>query len=219
MRLLLIRHGQTPANVLGRLDTAHPGPGLTELGQRQAEAIPGAVRDESIDAIFVSTLLRTQLTALPLATARGLERRITDGLHEIEAGDLEGLSSYADQMRYMEVVFSWAAGELDVAMPGGPDGHDFFGRFDAAIDAICGEHDGTVAVVSHGAAIRTWIASRTSDVDVRSAAARELANTGIVITNGSVADGWVVEEWDGTPMGGTALADPSADDPTGEALA
>ena len=28
MRLLLIRHGQTPGNVLGQLDTAHPGPGL-----------------------------------------------------------------------------------------------------------------------------------------------------------------------------------------------
>ena len=27
MRLILIRHGQTPANVLGALDTAVPGPG------------------------------------------------------------------------------------------------------------------------------------------------------------------------------------------------
>jgi broad specificity phosphatase PhoE len=219
MRLLLIRHGQTPANVLGRLDTAHPGPGLTELGQRQAEAVPGALRDEAIHGIFVSTLLRTQLTALPLATERGLERRVTDGLHEIEAGDLEGLSSYADQMRYMEVVFSWAAGELDVTMPGGPNGHDFFGRFDAAIDAIGRENDGAVAVVSHGAAIRTWIASRTADVNVRYAAAHELANTGIVIANGSMTDGWTVEAWDGAPIGGSQLADASADDPTGEALA
>ena len=219
MRLLLIRHGQTPANVLGRLDTAHPGPGLTELGHRQAAAVPDALRGESIDGIFVSTLLRTQLTAAPLATDRRLDGRITDGLHEIEAGDLEGLTSHADQMRYMEVVFSWAGGDLDVAMPGGPNGHDFFGRFDAAIESIGREHDGTVAVVSHGAAIRTWIASRTSDVNVRYAAAHELANTGIVIPNGSMSDGWVVEEWDGAPMGGAQLADPSADDPTGEALA
>jgi broad specificity phosphatase PhoE len=218
MRLLLIRHGQTPSNVLGRLDTARPGPGLTDLGQRQAEAVPGALSDEAIDAIFVSTLLRTQLTALPLATERGLERRITDGLHEIEAGDLEGLSSYADQMRYLEVVFSWAAGELDVAMPGGPNGHDFFGRFDNAIDAIGREHDGTVAVVSHGAAIRSWVAARTSDVNVRDAAANELANTGIVIANGSMADGWIVEAWDGLPIGGAQLQDVSADDPTGEAV-
>ncbi|SFN39577.1 histidine phosphatase family protein [Mycetocola miduiensis] len=219
MRLLLIRHGQTPANVLGLLDTAHPGPGLTELGRRQAEAVPGALRNEAIEGIFVSTLLRTQLTAEPLAEERGLARRITEGLHEIEAGELEGLSSYADQIRYMEVAFSWAAGELDVTMPGGPDGHEFFGRFDNAIEAIEREHDGTVAVVSHGAAIRTWTAGRTGNVDVQHAAANALANTGIVIANGSMADGWVVEEWDGTPIGGPQLLDVSADDPTGESLA
>src|SRR5688572_7713120 len=129
MRLLFIRHGQTPANVLGQLDTAHPGPGLTELGHKQAEAIPGALRAEAIEGIFVSTLLRTQLTAAPLARDRGLESSVVNGIHEIEASDLEGLSTRRAATRYLETVFSWAAGDLDLAMPGGPDGHDFFGRF------------------------------------------------------------------------------------------
>ena len=31
---LLIRHGQTPSNVAGALDTGRPGPGLTALGRR-----------------------------------------------------------------------------------------------------------------------------------------------------------------------------------------
>ena len=31
MRLVLIRHGQTPSNVCGLLDTAPPGPGLTHI--------------------------------------------------------------------------------------------------------------------------------------------------------------------------------------------
>ena len=66
MRLILVRHGQTPANVLGQLDTAHPGPGLTERGFEQAERVPEALRGENIDAIYVSTLIRTQLTAAPL---------------------------------------------------------------------------------------------------------------------------------------------------------
>ena len=131
MRLLLIRHGQTPANVLGQLDTAHPGPGLTDLGLRQAAAVPDALGHERIDGLFVSTLVRTQLTAEPLAAARGLEPVITDGLHEIEASDLEGRSTHADHMRYMGVVLSWAAGDLERPMPGGPNGHDFFGRGDS----------------------------------------------------------------------------------------
>ncbi|MET1015562.1 MAG: histidine phosphatase family protein [Leifsonia flava] len=218
MRILFIRHGQTPANVLGQLDTAHPGPGLTDLGHRQAEAIPGALNAESIDGIFVSTLLRTQLTAAPLAQVRALDAEVTDGIHEIEASDLEGLSSHTAAMLYMDTVFSWAAGDLDLAMPGGPNGHDFFGRFDAAVDAIGARHDGTVAVVSHGAAIRTWAGARARNVDVGYAAAHALSNTGVVIARGSMAEGWVVEEWDGEPIGGAELQDASADDPTGEAL-
>ena len=218
MRILFIRHGQTPANVLGQLDTAHPGPGLTPLGHRQAEAIPAALSSEAIDGIFVSTLVRTQLTAAPLSRERTLDRAVIDGIHEIEASDLEGLSSHAAAMEYMDTVFAWATGDLDRPMPGGPNGHDFFGRFDAAIEAIGAEHDGTVAVVSHGAAIRTWTGARASNVDVDYAAAHALSNTGVVIVRGSTTHGWVVEEWDGEPIGGAELRDDSADDPTGDAL-
>lgn len=71
MRLLLVRHGQTPSNVRFLLDTAVPGPGLTELGERQAAALPEALAGEDIDALYASTLTRAQLTAAPLAGARG----------------------------------------------------------------------------------------------------------------------------------------------------
>lgn len=43
MRLLLVRHGETPSNVDRLLDTAVPGPGLTRLGERQAAALPEAL--------------------------------------------------------------------------------------------------------------------------------------------------------------------------------
>ena len=39
LRLVLARHGQTPANVAKTLDTVLPGPGLTDLGRLQAEAL------------------------------------------------------------------------------------------------------------------------------------------------------------------------------------
>ncbi len=63
MRLLLIRHGQTPGNVLGQLDTAHPGPGLTELGEQQAAALARSLANERIGLLYASTLIRTQITA------------------------------------------------------------------------------------------------------------------------------------------------------------
>jgi probable phosphoglycerate mutase len=218
MRLLLIRHGQTPANVLGQLDTGHPGPGLTELGLRQAAEIPTALRDEPIDAVFASTLIRTQLTAAPLAAARGLAVTVLGGIHEIEAGDLE-LRSDRDAVRaYLETAFAWGSGDRDVAMPGEGDGHAFFGRYSADIAEIAESGVETAVVVSHGAAIRVWVAGNATNIAPTFAGEHDLMNTGIVILEGSFDEGWSLVEWAGTPVGGVGLADVAADDPTGETL-
>jgi len=217
MRLFLIRHGQTPGNVLGQLDTAHPGPGLTDLGSRQAAVLPDALRHEPIDAIFASTLVRTQLTALPLAEDRRLEVQVSGGLHEIEAGSLEGRSDRASIHTYLRTVFAWGAGDLGAVMPGGSDGHAFFSRFDADIEAATAGTD-AVAVFSHGAAIRVWTAARAQNVTSVFAGTTELANTGMVELTGSATDGWTLVSWAGLPAGGSPLLDVSADDPMGEAL-
>ncbi|MDT0170405.1 histidine phosphatase family protein [Pseudarthrobacter sp. BRE9] len=219
MKLLLIRHGETPGNVLGQLDTDHPGPGLTELGERQAEAMARSLANERIGALYASTLIRTQITAAPLARLHALDVEVLDGLHEIEAGSLEKLTDHESHKRYMGTVMSWAAGDLDLRMPAGPDGHAFFERFDAAIakmaDRAERQQHGTVAVVSHGAAIRTWAGLRADGADHEFAASHVLANTGIVALEGSLRSGWKLIHWDGSPVGGLALADPTAEDPTG----
>ena len=211
MRLLLIRHGQTPANVLGLLDTAHPGPGLTALGERQANAVAEALRGEEIDGVFATTLVRTQLTALPFATAT-----VIDGLHEIEAGDLEGRGDRSSARTYLETAFAWGSGHLDVTMPGATDGHAFFERFDRGI-SVAAEVD-TAAVFSHGAAIRVWTAARARNVPPIFAGSHELENTGVVELEGSPVDGWTLISWAGAPVGGPSLVDDSAGDPTGDAL-
>jgi broad specificity phosphatase PhoE len=222
MKLLLIRHGQTPGNVLGQLDTAHPGPGLTELGDRQAEALARSLANEQIDALYASTLIRTQITAAPLGRLHGLDVEVLDGLHEIEAGSLEKLTDHESHKRYMGTVISWAAGDLDRRMPAGPDGHDFFERFDAAIAKVLERVSGqeaTAAIVSHGAAIRTWAGRRAEGADHEFAAKHVLANTGIVALEGGPDSGWKLLHWDGSPVGGLALADPTAEDPTGKNVA
>jgi broad specificity phosphatase PhoE len=218
MKLLLIRHGQTPGNVLGQLDTAHPGPGLTGLGECQAAALARSLANERIERLYASTLIRTQLTAGPLAGSRGLEMEVLAGLREIEAGALEKRTDRESHLRYLGTVFGWAAGELDGRMPSGPSGHDFFERYDdsiAKIAAATGGDDATVAVVSHGAAIRVWTGLRAANVEAEFAARHVLANTGIVALEGDPDAGWRLIHWDDSPVGGLALADPTAEDPTG----
>ncbi len=225
MRLLLIRHGQTSANVLGTLDTAGPGPSLTVLGERQAAEVPQALAGVEIDAIFVSTLVRTSETAVPLARDRGLAVIELPGIHEIEAGELEGRADGESAKRYLETVFAWGQGQLQGSMPGATNGHDFFGRFDASIadaaatvETLTG-NAGTAVVFSHGAAIRVWAAGRATNMPRMFAGSHHLDNTGIVELDGSLETGWSLKHWQGTPVGGEDLADATADDPTGETLA
>jgi len=226
MRLLLIRHGQTPGNVLGQLDTAHPGPGLTELGERQAAALARSLANEQIGLLYASTLIRTQITAAPLSTLRGLEIEVLEGLREIEAGSLEKLTDKESHLRYLGTVFGWAGGELQRRMPAGPSGHEFFERFDASIARIAaaasaetaGGGAGTAAVVSHGAAIRVWAGLRATNVEAGFAARHVLANTGIVALEGDPDAGWRLIHWADSPVGGLALVDPTAEDPTGRTL-
>ncbi|HWM33288.1 MAG TPA: histidine phosphatase family protein [Pseudolysinimonas sp.] len=217
MRLLLIRHGQTPANVRGELATVRPGPGLTRFGRAQADAIPDAVAAEQIAALYISPLLRTAETAAPLAAALGLDPVTLEGLEEIEAGELEDRTDLPSVMTYMTTVFGWARGELDTRMPGGIDGNEFFRRFDAAIAGIARRHpDDTVAVISHGAAIRVWAGARAANLSADITANRHLENTGIAILTGSPASGWLAESWQGEPLGGPALDDHGAIDPLGD---
>lgn len=197
MRLFLIRHGQTPSNVLGALDTGHPGPGLTDIGSEQAAALVDAFAERPIEALYASTLVRTHHTAAPLAEALKLEVEIRKGVHEIEAGSLEMRTDRESIMTYVQTAFAWSNGDYDQRMPDGPDGHDFFGRFDADVEAISSSGLQSAALVSHGAAIRVWSAHRSSGFDGNLAVDYVLANTGIVELEGSSREGWKLVSWDG----------------------
>jgi len=196
MRLILIRHGQTPSNVGGLLDTDEPGAGLTGLGLGQAAALPETLGDELIEVLYASTLLRTQQTAAPLAAARGLEVRVRGGLREVRAGSLEMSGEVAAVRLYSDTTFAWSAGNVDLRMPGGESGAEVYARYDAVIDEIALSGVGTAAVVSHGAVIRSWAAARAHNITTGFAAQTWLTNTGVVLLEGSPRDGWNALAWD-----------------------
>ncbi|WP_374690078.1 histidine phosphatase family protein [Frankia sp. AvcI1] len=215
MRLMLLRHGQTPSNVAGALDTGRPGAALTALGHAQARRLPDALRGETISAIYASVLVRTQLTAAPLAEARGLGVGVVEGIEEIAAGELELRSDRTSIATYLDVNAAWIHGDLDRAMPGGQNGHLFVARYDTAIANIAaahGEHD-AILLVSHGSAIRTWVGIRVGDGG--SVEDRWLANTGMVTLEGDSSTGWNLVQWHGEPLGGSAPPDVAAHDVTG----
>ncbi|WP_337059973.1 histidine phosphatase family protein [Kineococcus sp. G2] len=219
MRLLLVRHGQTPSNVRHLLDTGVPGPGLTELGEEQARSLVDTLGPEGIGAITASSQLRAQLTAAPLAAHLGLDVVVDAGLREIEAGEVEMRGDEEAVARYFAVVTAWVSGDLDAALPGAPDGHAFFARYDAAIAAAAARaRDAgatTLAVVSHGAAIRAWAAARARGLAPRFVLDTGLLNTGVVDLRGDVEGGWTCETWMGAAVE-PAQADAAGAGPAGE---
>lgn len=215
MRLLLIRHGLTSSNVGHNLDTAVPGADLNDHGRRQAAALPAALADEHIDAIYASTLVRSQQTAAPLAHALGLPMQVRDGIREISAGDLEMRSDDESIEQYVAVVFGWAQ-DLDARLPGGESGREVMARFDAVVQEAVDSGAGTVVFVSHGAMIRVWVGLRSTNADSGFTLRNWLMNTGMVVVEGSPLEGWTVQQWREHPLGGTDLAYPTLTGPAGE---
>ncbi|BEP12014.1 histidine phosphatase family protein [Acidothermaceae bacterium B102] len=214
MRLILVRHGQSPSNIHRLLDTAPPGPPLTELGLQQAAALPAALADQPVDLIYASTLIRAQMTAGPLAASRGLKVVVRDGLREVTAGDLEMKGDDDSVQSYLRTLFAWAAGDLDLQMPGGDTGVETFARYDAVVAEAAAATSGAAVLVSHGAIIRMWVGGRAMGIDAAFVAANTLGNTGVVVLDGSPANGWVVDFWTDRIVGGVRL--PGVDGPAGQ---
>lgn len=202
MRLLLIRHAETIANSNGAISSWSPGEALTPSGLQQAEALAASPVIAGVDAVFTSEMLRARQTAEPLAAALGLEAIVIQGLHEIEAGELDGSSEVEALTRYIGVMQQWGAGDLTAAHPGGHDGHHFLARFDAAIADVVRltPEGGTAAVITHSGCIGCWVPGRAPAVTPAFAATHPLSNTGVVTLDGSPNAGWNARSWAGVHL-------------------
>lgn len=89
-RLLLVRHGESEWNAVGRWQ-GWADPPLSELGRRQAAVAAQAVG--AVDAVVSSDLQRAQQTASIIAGELGIGPVVVDaGLRERAAGDWTGLT-------------------------------------------------------------------------------------------------------------------------------
>ncbi|MEU6132016.1 histidine phosphatase family protein [Saccharopolyspora sp. NPDC047091] len=201
LRLVLVRHGQTPSNVAGLLDTLPPGPGLTEQGRRQAADLADRLGTEKVLSVHASRALRAQETARPTADRHGLDVRILDGTHEIFVGELEGRGDLEARELFDEVYDGWHHG-ADRSMPGGETGNQALARFFASAQPVLDEvTTGSVVLVSHGAMVRLVASRLAPEVGPRRTSAAYLPNTGIIVLEADSASptGWRCARWDDLP--------------------
>ncbi len=91
--IILVRHGESraasPDNPFPLVD-GHGDPELAPQGQEQAQLVGEHLRDQPVDAIYVTNLRRTQETAAPLASHLNMEPKVEADLREVHLGDWEG---------------------------------------------------------------------------------------------------------------------------------
>lgn len=87
-RLIVVRHGRTPANEEGRIGTRADIP-LTAEGDEQARRAGERIRPFGPAAVYTSPQLRARLTADAIAAAVQLEPTIDQRLMEYHLGMLE----------------------------------------------------------------------------------------------------------------------------------
>ncbi len=198
-RLILVRHGQSHGNVERRLDTRPPGADLTELGREQARDF--ALSRGTPPGLLVHSIARR---AAQTATEIGAHLRLMpaefEGIHEVQAGDLENRNDDEAIAEFNAIYQRWHQGELDVPMPGGESARDVLDRYLPVITDLrlryLDDHAWTedIVVVSHGAAIRLTAAT-LAGVESSFVLDHHLANAESVVL-APITDGrWSCVQW------------------------
>jgi len=158
-RLLLVRHGQSEWNAVGRWQ-GQADPPLTDLGRAQARAAARVVG--GVDAVFSSDLQRARETADIVAASIGVGPVIEDaGLRERDAGAWSGLTRDEIHERYPGYLpddrhhaFAPGASTEERRPPGWESDDDLQVRVLEAlrrVHLVVGDGDGLV--VTHGGVI------------------------------------------------------------------
>jgi broad specificity phosphatase PhoE len=159
--LVLLRHGQSYANVERRLDTRPPGAALTPLGRDQARAFVTFSRGPERPTMLAhSVATRASQTAAVIGAELDLPAHELAGIHEVQVGELENRSDDDAIAEFNAIYERWHHGELDVPLPGGETGDEVLDRYVPVLTDLRMRYldddnwNGDIVVVSHGAAIR-----------------------------------------------------------------
>ncbi|GAB7528264.1 histidine phosphatase family protein [Pseudomonas sp. 3A(2025)] len=154
MKLYVIRHGQTQANLehryLGALD-----PDLTDHGRQQAQALRGQL-PANLDAILTSPLQRARQTAEILNQQLQRPLRVNTQFRERNVGVFEGLTQAEARERYPHLWARNITRQWDAAPDGGETIKDVAYRVREGLIELSKDYQGkTLVLVAHGFVAKT----------------------------------------------------------------
>ncbi len=154
-RMIFVRHGYSTANEQERF-AGHSDFPLAALGFEQAKCVAEYIaKNEKIDKIYSSGLLRTTQTVQPTADALGLPVIADHGLREIFAGEWEGMKFDDIFKKYNEDFSVWLHDLAHVRCTGGESAEELFERVSEAVVRLGEENEGkTLLLATHATPMR-----------------------------------------------------------------
>ena len=154
MKLILVRHGETETNRLGRIQGVSDTP-LNERGLEQAAAAARAVYPETPFKLYASPLRRAAQTADAIGGRVGVNAIREDGLTEMDVGEFEGLTGRQLRERFPDVMRAWDEDAFETVMPGGENLATVRERAWKTVMRLAGRHgDEKVVAVTHNFTIQ-----------------------------------------------------------------
>jgi broad specificity phosphatase PhoE len=160
LRLILIRHGETERNSQGKLQGGLSDLPLNERGREQARRLGLALSGEKLEAVYSSPLRRALATAEAICSYHPFEVRTMPALAELNMGTIDGLDRAQIIENHADFWRRWQEADYSVALPGGESVFELQRRAWGAAEDIRRRHlGGSVALVGHGIALQTIIAT------------------------------------------------------------
>ena len=162
MKLVLVRHGETDWNKLGKFQ-GQQDIALNARGIAQAKETAQAVVAWQHSTVYSSPLNRTMQVAQEISRLSGKTVKQVSGLQELSLGDLEGVTGEQMRTNWPEVYAAWRDDPASVAMPNGATLVELQERAWKALVELEQAHlqaqtqDEALILVSHNFAIRSMI--------------------------------------------------------------
>ncbi len=162
MKLYIVRHGESKANIQNIIYCGTSEFSLSEKGKSQAEKLGQFLKDSSVDTIYSSPQGRALNTAKIIAKTIPYTKRIytNSRLKEVNFGVFEGMTADQVKQNFADIYETRKKDKYNYILPEGESYKQAYERVSSFLKELIDQNmhkDETILIVSHGTLIKLML--------------------------------------------------------------